>query len=405
MEKFWSQALFYNKRSRKLSFREIAEKQNISISTAKRRIKRDIENGYISRERTKYHCKKYKTPLQGRNIYHTTPVGEKLLPQRVLKKRTLLKKSLLSNPNKKASKPSSMRVCGRNVFSKNQQKTLERLGFSHLVGKAPGWWFRSQKNLERTLLLLKRKRAQGYKVKDEVKWTSACLGDGGRGFGYKKAKEVALAVANNPLLPGNKWVKNTGPAHTNLLLSLTLLTRKGLKLSFDWAQRFLRKGAATLQLAMNACLKALKRGRVRNLNSFLNWLVSLKEPFEIFKKKGERVLKQETAIGKRKREQIQERTEAIERALQSARQDNRIDLFDFRRWKETVDFYEQNPQLKMPIRVFFRKVWGRGSAAIFEVFFQKEGKWLKSVIDPSQKNAVQDFFRLWTEHLFAAASR
>ena len=56
----------------------------------------------------------------------------------------------------------------------------------------------------------------------------------------------------------------------------------------------------------------------------------------------------------------------------------------------------------MPIRVFFRKVWRKNKAAVFEIFFEKNKEWVKAVVDPSEKNAVQDFSRLWTEHLFAA---
>ena len=50
-------------------------------------------------------------------------------------------------------------------------------------------------------------------------------------------------------------------------------------------EKLLRKGFSHLASCVEVLLKILKCQAVKNLNGFLNWLVSLKEPFEVFNKK------------------------------------------------------------------------------------------------------------------------
>ncbi|MGE0198863.1 MAG: hypothetical protein AB7S94_08930, partial [Simkaniaceae bacterium] len=55
--------------------------------------------------------------------------------------------------------------------------------------------------------------------------------------------------------------------------------------SFKEMEKLLRKGFSHLASCTEVLLKILKWRAIKNLNGFLNWLVSLKEPFEIFNKK------------------------------------------------------------------------------------------------------------------------
>ena len=63
------------------------------------------------------------------------------------------------------------------------------------------------------------------------------------------------------------------------------LKKRGLNTSFSELEKLLRKGFSHLATSAEVLLKILKWQRVENLNGFLNWLVSLKEPFEVVKKK------------------------------------------------------------------------------------------------------------------------
>ena len=211
------------------------------------------------------------------NIYYVTPGGGKMLPQR---------SSLNSSKEEFAKHPpfKQRQGCKRNFLEKEHRKLLEKFGFSHLENEAPRWWFSCKRDLEKTLVLLKRKRAKGYKTKDEKRWISTVIKDQGRGFRYRQAKRTTLAVAKGILNPKNKWVKDASTAKLDLLLSLSLLAKRGLKLSFKWMQIFLRKGFSQAQIALKACEKALENGGIRDLKMFLNWLVGLKEPFDIFDK-------------------------------------------------------------------------------------------------------------------------
>lgn len=402
MEIFWSQELFYHKASRKLSFKEIANIKKVSISTAKRRMKRDMENGYIKRERTTYCCKKYRVPLHGRNIYHTTSIGSSLLPQRSLHKKTLINESLLNTHAKIFLKSKFSTGCKHPFLKKTKKNLLKQLGFTHLEKQAPDWWFRNLTVLKKTLILLKMKQKRGYIVREEIKWISRCLKDSGRGYRYKKAKEISLAVAYNPLSPRNKWIKNSSQAYLDLLLSLTLLHRRGLNLSFQYTQTLLRKGAASLLLALSACLKFLKRNNVRNLNTFLNWIVSLKDPFEMFKKKRKKLLLKETIKEKKEREFFEGSKRAIENALESVKRDNRIDLFEYRKWREVID--SCNNQLHSQVRklCYFKKTWKSETSRsfVFEIFFKENNRWVVCIVDPSKKNCIELFCKLWIKHLF-----
>ena len=66
VKKFWASSLFLKKSNIQISFLEIASALGVSERTAKRYIKKDLDSGFITRERTTYQCRKYKTPQIGR---------------------------------------------------------------------------------------------------------------------------------------------------------------------------------------------------------------------------------------------------------------------------------------------------------------------------------------------------
>ena len=68
--------LFERKSKVQLSYREIASKCGATRRTAINRIKRDLENGYIFREKATYKCRKYKRLLDGKNVYLILAIGK-----------------------------------------------------------------------------------------------------------------------------------------------------------------------------------------------------------------------------------------------------------------------------------------------------------------------------------------
>ncbi|MDN3508701.1 MAG: hypothetical protein P0S93_01520 [Candidatus Neptunochlamydia sp.] len=50
-------------------------------------------------------------------------------------------------------------------------------------------------------------------------------------------------------------------------------------------EKLLRKGFSHLASCTEVLLKILRWRAIKSFNGFLNWLISLKEPFEIFNKK------------------------------------------------------------------------------------------------------------------------
>ena len=154
------------------------------------------------------------------------------------------------------------------------------------MNRAPHWWFRDLPTLEKTLKLLNRKKKKGYRMKNEERWISSVIRDRGRGFCYKIAKKTTLVLANNRK---ESW-KVLGEASERVISDfdrLVELKKRGLNTSFKEMEKLLRKGFSHLASCTEVLLKLLKWQTIKNLNGFLNWLVSLKEPFEVFKKKSQ----------------------------------------------------------------------------------------------------------------------
>lgn len=282
MQRFYTYGLFLSKNLRKISFLEIANVLGVSERTAKRYIKKDLENGFITRERTTYQCRKYKTLLSGRNIYTLTDKGQSYLNSS--NQGSLTPQSLIKKNSSKEEFAKDKPAAAFSKFKKEKEKILGKYRLSHLVSRAPHWWFRDLSTLEKTLKLLNIKKKRRYKVKNEERWISSVIRDRGRGFRHKVAKKTSLTLANN-----KKELLNIVETSSDRVLSdfdrLKELKKRGLNTSFKEMEKLLRKGFSHLASCTEVLLKILKWQAIKNLNGFLNWLVSLKEPFEIFNKK------------------------------------------------------------------------------------------------------------------------
>jgi DNA-binding Lrp family transcriptional regulator len=159
------------------SYLEIAKAQGIQELTAKLRIKTDVENGYISKERTTYKSQKYKALLDGRNKYHVTEKGREELNISRSIPQSIYNSFKEEFGKSKALENSSFKI------QQERQKLLQKHDLSNLVGKAPDWWFKDSKHLEKTLKLLKQKQAKGYKVQNPLRWLSSVLKQEAVGYG------------------------------------------------------------------------------------------------------------------------------------------------------------------------------------------------------------------------------
>lgn len=287
MKKFYSQRLFSYKNTRKISFLEIAKHLGVSQRTAKRYIKTDLENGFISKKSTQYKCSKYKVLLSGRNIYSLTESGLSQLKDRresVLTPQRFYKKN---SSKEEFAKSRLKETCS--ISEKERLLVFQKHNLINLAKTAPKWWFRDISVLEKTLKLLSTKIKKGYKVKNPWRWISSVLADKGRGFRYKRAKDTSLILTGRKTKRG-RILETVSDRVRSDFSRLEGLKKRGLDTSFAEMEKLMRKGFAHLSQCIEVLTKVLKSRPIHNLNGFLNWLVSLKEPFEVFQKKRKTVL-------------------------------------------------------------------------------------------------------------------
>ena len=259
----------FGKNSFQLSYLEIAKAQGVQELTAKLRIKSDIENGYITKERTTYKSPKYKALLDGRNIYHLTQKGRKEL--NILRN---IPQSIYNSSKEEFAK-SMAPESSSSKFNLGQQ-ILEKHGCAKLVGIAPSWWFKDLELLEKTLKLLKQKQAKGYKVQNSLRWISSVLKQEAMGYRENIAKETAKKLRGE--LPAQT------PFEETVLKALQALQTKGLDTSQTSLQLFLSKGLVHLQRAIQVLEKYIEWNKpIKSLNGMLAWLVGKKDPLELLK--------------------------------------------------------------------------------------------------------------------------
>lgn len=252
------------------SYLEISKAQGIQELTAKLRIKSDIENGYITKERTTYKSPKYKTLLDGRNKYHLTEKGRQ-------------KANPLPNIPQRYSHSSNEECFAKSTAPESDfqskfpnQQLLQKHGCAKLVGIAPSWWFKDGAILEKTLKLLNQKQAKGYTTRDPFRWISAVLKQEGVGYREKIAKETAQKLRGE--LPAQT------PFEKDTLKALQSLQSKGLDISYPSLQLFLSKGLIHLQSSLTVIEKYIEWNKpIENLSGMLFWIVKQKNPLELLK--------------------------------------------------------------------------------------------------------------------------
>jgi len=264
LEFFTGENTFFQK-----SYLEIAKAQGIQKLTAKQRIKTDIKNGNIEKERTTYKSPKYKTLLDGRNKYHLTEKGRKIIgyPGSI---------PLSSSNSSKEEYIAKSTTPESDFQSKAFQKAmLQKYGLTHLVGRAPSWWFKDQ-NLPKTLKLLSQKKSKGYKARCDLKWITSTLKQ--EGVGYRE--KVALETSKK--LNGELAVET--PFEKDVLSALKSLQSKGLDTSHNSLKLFLRNGLSKLRSAISVLEKYLQWNKpIKSLKGMLSWIIGQKDPMELLK--------------------------------------------------------------------------------------------------------------------------
>ena len=264
--------LFERKSKVQLSYREIASKCGATRRTAINRIKRDLENGYIFREKTTYKCRKYKRLLDGKNVYRLTQKGRAALGRKPPRKERERQKDsdLIAALKEWMLSPSSKR---KNIFKR-------------VLQLCPPWWARDPKTLEKTLFLLRGKVLKGDRLRSPLRWISSCLKDQGVGFRRKWAQRYSkmCSCVASATSSCSEVLASCSPYQAEGVANLAALAKKGLDISEEAMRLLLRKGFDQLALSAKVLLRIKKKREIESLNGFLGWLVSLQDPFSIFQK-------------------------------------------------------------------------------------------------------------------------
>ncbi|MEM7174348.1 MAG: hypothetical protein AAF443_00255 [Chlamydiota bacterium] len=276
--KFYSRALFRYCERVKLSYQQAADKQRISRRTAINRISRDIESGYIEKQKTHYKHPCHRALLYGKNIYLLTNKG----------------KSCLSPVTRPGPSPKNLSDCVTQNSSSSQlvsdavytlfssSKEEKSQAFSKLLECCPHWWTENLATLKKTLRLLRQKISKGYRVRSIPCWISSVLKQSGVGFSRRQAAKLSSQISSKPPSP-TASNPSSSPYQQEASANLGALAKQGLNTSPKALLPLLRKGNVHLNLAVKALLIIGKKKPIKNPNAFLNWLVSLKNPMDLFK--------------------------------------------------------------------------------------------------------------------------
>ena len=273
-ETFRSAVLFASREKIQLSYREIASRRSLTRRSAISHVKQDIENGYIERERTKYQCRKYRRLLEGRNIYRLTKKGKKALGN-------------VPFYRKKEEKRQKEKELLQAILDWMQASGKKRKSiFQRVLFSSPPWWGWNPKVLWKTLVLLLSKLKKGYRLRSPLRWISSCLKDLGVGFRRKTARRYSRICC---CLAFEKQTSSASPVFSSPyiaegLYNLAGLAKMGLDISEKALEKLLRKGFDQLSSAAKVLLQVQKKRKIENLNNFLNWLLTLKNPFGLFDK-------------------------------------------------------------------------------------------------------------------------
>ncbi len=271
-EKFFTQELFDQSSKIQISYREAARRFGTTKRTAINRFQKDIENSYITKQATTYKCRRYKPLLDGKNIYCLTDKGKDFLG------------IPLSKQEKERQKDNALLAVLKEWMISFQQE--RKSVFEKVLQLCPHWWSQNPKLLQKTLLLLRKKILKGYRVRAPLRWISAALKDSGAGFRRKLARRYATICCLGAFATRNSAASPffSSPYIAEGIGNLTTLAKKGLDVSEESMLFLLHKGFDQLAQAAKVLLRIERKREIENFNGFLNWLVSLSDPFSVFQK-------------------------------------------------------------------------------------------------------------------------
>jgi len=296
-----------------ISFNTIAKCAKISSRQyASSIVNRLASEGKIRVTHTEYKHPKFPTAqCCGRNIYEPGPKAPKRFQKKNESQKTIKKepKNYDTNFSKNSSKEEFARK-GVNFFSssfegskksskskrratKPKRKTTRhgRKGIFKLFGLEkyfpykPGWWFRDMRSLNKALRLISHKLTNGYHIKNFTKFLTHLLSHGVFGYRRHLARNLSLAIVKPSLERANPYFYSDSIVAGYGAIS-DLKKKHGLNMNFKNIERLLRNGFDHLGLAAQAVLKRLQLGGIRDVNGFMHFAVSMKEPYDLLKPKG-----------------------------------------------------------------------------------------------------------------------
>lgn len=306
-----------------LSYKEQAEIVGCSKFFAKKIAKQNLSNGIIIITPTTHESSGRK--LAGKNIYGR---GENFDPRihlinnlnfsiemhpiiNVMSKKKICQKSVLvrkfvekdgteiyKKPKKFTTNKNYKRNLDKSKFAKDKQpetsknyitkdqkiEVLKAYGFEPYAEKAPIWWFRSPARLKAALRLLKAKLKCGFKPKNFYKFVTFLMKRGT--FGYRRhcARETSIAIVR-PTIKRIEPYLETEPRTNGYEALKKLHQTHRLDISFSNMQKLARHGYAKLFTSAEVMLKRLKLPGIKDVNAFMHHLISMKEPYDILRKK------------------------------------------------------------------------------------------------------------------------
>lgn len=298
-----------------LSYKEQAEIVGCSKFFAKKVAKQNLLNSVITITNTKH--EPFGRNLAGKNIYSRGPSfnpsihlidGIELKIERSVEKGRLkifftdqpLRKSKKFTTNKnyksnldksKFAKTSGMPLAGHfcssyeEFLKKSGRKALfAKYGFEKQVSKAPNWWFKDIVRLKTALRLLKSKLKRGFKPKNFYKFISYLLKRGIFSWHRHCARKTSVAIARPTLKRIEPYMESDSLATGYEALKKLYQTYR-LNISFSNVQKLARHGYSKLFTAAEVMLKRLKMPGIKDVNAFMHHLISMKEPYDILRKK------------------------------------------------------------------------------------------------------------------------
>lgn len=183
-----------------------------------------------------------------------------------------------SKSKRRATKPK------RKTTRYGKKGIFELFGLEKHFPYRPHWWFRDMRRLNRALRLISHKIAGGYRIKNFTKFLTHLLSHGVFGYRRHLARKLSLSIVTPSLERAEPYFASDSIAAGYGALS-DLKKKHGLNMSFKNIERLLKKGFDHLGLSAQAVLKRLQLGGIRNVNAFLHFAVSMKEPYDLLKPK------------------------------------------------------------------------------------------------------------------------